>query len=221
MAEEMIAKIESGGLTVAQIRLTQALRLRQITGGVVKTEPSPDHPEGRLVRIGSEKLDALSDLLSDLFEADEHVVVPAAFRSDIASIVRLGRRIIGKRQAAHVYHMWGGQSRTERTSAWRNFQRVDGPALIVCQPRTASLGIDLSAAHTMIWYSETTSWVDYSQMEDRIALSNTGCSFMYLLGRNTVDEELHESLKEDGDFARHIHRAPGALRRQPSPSTAR
>lgn len=214
MAEDMIAQIESGELTVAQIRLTQALRLRQITGGVVKTEPTEDHPEGRLVRIGSEKLDVLADLMSDLFEAEEHIVVPASFRPDISSIFKLGQRVIGKKYQRHVFQMIGGQTRTERTAAWRTFQKLDGPALIVCQPRTAALGIDLSKSHTMIWYSLTTSWVDYSQMEDRIALSNLGCSFQYLLARGTADEELYAMLQEDGDFAKHIHKRPETLRRR-------
>jgi SNF2 family DNA or RNA helicase len=209
MAEEMIAEIETGEVTLAKIKLTQAIRLRQITGGVVKTEPTEERPDGRLIRIGDEKLVALKSLLSDLFEADEKVVVPAAFRADISSIMRMGRTLRVRTQV-----MVGGQSAKERSSAWRTFQRQSGPALIVCQPRTASLGIDLATAHTMIWYSLTTSWVDYSQMEDRIALSNIGCSFMYLLARGTVDEELYQAAQEDTDFAKLVHQKPQLLRRK-------
>lgn len=209
MAETMIAQIQTGEISLAKIRLTQALRLRQITGGVVKTEPTEERPDGRLIRIGDEKLVALTDLLSDLFQADEHVVVPAAFRADIASIARVGKKLRAK-----TYLMIGGQTDRQRDQAWRSFQRVDGPALIVCQPRTASLGIDLSRAHTMIWYSMTTSWVDYSQMNDRIALNNRGCSYVYLLASGTVDEELYQAAQEDTDFAKQVHQRPELLRRR-------
>jgi len=52
MAKEMIAKIHTGEITTASIALVQTLRLRQITSGIAKTEPTRDHPEGRLVVWG-------------------------------------------------------------------------------------------------------------------------------------------------------------------------
>lgn len=72
---------------------------------------------------------------------------------------------------------------------------------MLIQPQAASLGIDLSTASTMIWYSLTNSFVDWSQACDRIALSSKATSFIYLLATNTVDWDAYEALLGDKDLA--------------------
>ena len=203
MAEEMIAKIRSGEITEASIKLVQGLRLAQITSGLAKTTPTDKHPKSRLVRIGTEKLDELEGLLDDLFEAEEKVVVAARFLGDIVGI--------RKRVSVPTYVLKGGMTRTERDSAINRFQTLPGPSLFIMQPQAGALGIDLSSASTMIWFSLTTSFVDFSQANDRIALSKRPCSYMYLLATGTVDEVLYQSLQEDRDVAELITTRPEVL----------
>jgi len=74
------------------------------------------------------------------------------------------------------------------------------------------MGIDLSAASTLIWYSLTPSWVDYTQMNDRIALNPHSVSIMYLLA-SPVDYLLHETLQEDGEVAKAVTASPERLLR--------
>ena len=76
------------------------------------------------------------------------------------------------------------------------------------QPSSSSLGIDLSTASHMIWYSHTPSWVDFSQACDRIALSRNSTTFIHLVARNSVDEVLMETLRNDGDIAQQIMSKP-------------
>lgn len=73
---------------------------------------------------------------------------------------------------------------------------------MLVQPQAASLGIDLSTASVMVWYSLTNSYVDFSQTCDRIALSAKKTAFLYLLAEDTVDYDLYESLLTDGDVAK-------------------
>ena len=72
---------------------------------------------------------------------------------------------------------------------------------MVLQPSAAALGIDLSTASTMVWYSHTNSWVDFSQTCDRIALSRNSTTFIHLVAESSVDETTLETLRLDGDQA--------------------
>ena len=208
MAQDMVAKIKSGEYTEASIRLVQRLRLAQITSGIARTEPTPEYPEGRFVRIGREKLRVLEDLLQDYIEEEEKVVICARFRADIASIAALG-----KKYKVKTYVLIGGQKRRDRTAAIKAFRATSGPALFVMNPQAGSLGIDLRTASTMVWYNITQSYVDYTQSRDRIALSGKANRYIFLLARGTVDELEYENLQEDHDVVKAIHESPERLLR--------
>lgn len=209
MAEDMVARIHTGEISEASIRIVQRLRLSQITSGISKTEPTSDHPEGRTVLIGSEKLRVLEELLSDLFEADEKVVIPARFVPDIQRI----QAMVEKKLKAKTWVIRGGVKRLDRDRYIKEFRAHQGAGAFIVQPQAAKEGIDLSTASIMIWYSLTTSYVDYTQMCDRIALADKPTYFMYLIAQGTVDEIALETLREDGDFAKRIMRKPELLLR--------
>jgi SNF2 family DNA or RNA helicase len=208
MAEEMVARFSEKEFSWAKIPLVQRLRLSQITSGIAKTEPTPEYPEGRLIRIGREKLRMLEDILYDQFEADEKVVIGAQFRGDISAIAALVRKM-----KVPVFQIHGGVSRDERTLGIAQFNRTQGAAAMIAQPAAASEGIDLRSASTLIWFSLTDSWVHYQQFNDRIALSQKACRYIYLIAEGTIDEVKYEGLQEDGDVARRITKSPNVLLR--------
>lgn len=212
MAEEMVARIQSGEITEASIALVQAVRLAQIASGVARTLPTPDYPEGRLARIGTDKSDALESILSDLFEADEKVVVAARFTHDIQEVVRICEKLKVTSFTMQGRRKGPGQDRKSRSAALAKFKAMDGPACYVVQPQSGSMGIDLSAASTLIWYSLTPSWVDYTQMNDRIALNPHSVSIMFLMAA-PVDYLLYQTLQEDGDVAAAVIASPERLLR--------
>lgn len=218
MAAEMVAKIidlrrqrEEAEVTgapnihivEASIKLVQGLRLRQITGGVATTD------EGKLIRIGREKLNALKEELEAAAEHDEKVIIAAQFRADLASIERMAKRDFGLR----TFVLKGGIPLDQSARDIRDFERHDGAAVFVVQPQSGSEGIDLSTSAHLIWYSLTPSYVKYTQMNDRIALSRKSTSFTYLLGQDTVDEVLYDTLQTDGEVARAILDKPEKLLR--------
>lgn len=209
MAEEMVAMLESGEYTWAKIPLVQRLRLAQIACGIMRTEPTEEYPEGRLVRCGTEKLRVLEDYCFDQFEADEKVIIGARFRGDIGSI----RKLMIEKMKVPVWELHGGISRVDRTKNITAFRRHQGAGVFLAQPSAGSLGIDLSTSSTLIWYSMIDSWVDFTQFEDRIALSGRANRFVYLLGKGTVDELQYEALREDGDMARVVTNSPHRLLR--------
>lgn len=202
MAEQMITELESGNIAEASIKIVQSLRLSQITGGCVNTT------EGVSERIGFEKLDVLEDLLNEIADHDERVVIAARYRPDIRAIVALAKHL-----KLPTFELHGGMKRLERDRHISEFQSQEDAAVFVIQPAAGSLGIDLSAASRMVWYSLPTSWVDYTQTCDRIALSRVSTTFTYLIAKGTIDEILLESLQTDGDVAGAILSDPSRLRR--------
>ena len=130
MAEEMIAKIKTGEITEASIKLVLNLRLCQITSGIARTAPSEKYPKGRLVRIGQEKLRILDDLFEDWFEQEEKLVVCARFRADLASISKLARE-----HKVVPQLIYGGQKRRDRTKNIETFRNRSGLDLPVSGSR--------------------------------------------------------------------------------------
>jgi len=190
----------------ASIKLVQGLRLRQLTGGVATTD------EGRLLRIGREKLDKTKEILEAAAEHEEKIVVAAQFRADIAGVSRLASREL----KLPTFVLRGGVPRDQASADIREFRRLDGPAVYVVQPQSGAEGIDLSSAPSMLWFSLTPSYVKYTQMCDRIALSRTSTTFHYLLATDTVDEVLYDTLQEDGQVAKAILEKPERLLREPN-----
>lgn len=212
MAEEMVAKLESGEYTEASIRLVQNLRFAQITSGLAKTEPTPSYPTGREVRIGSEKLRTLEDLLVDWFDQDEKIVICARFRTDIESIHALCTKLKTK-----SWMLYGGQQREDRTRYIAEFKNHVGGGAFIMNPSAGSMGIDLRAASTMVWYSMVSSYVDYTQSRDRIALSGKANRYVFLQAEGTYDELQYQAALDDTDVVKMIHESPERLLRNFKP----
>lgn len=208
MAEDMVARIHTGEITEASIRLVQRLRLQQITSGLSKTAPTPEHPNGRLVVIGSEKLRMIESRLEDLMEADEKVVIGAVFKADIARLQELLRK-----KKVPYYTIQGGMKDADREYAWKQFPKTKGGAVFIGQPAAAGEAIDLSCASILQWYSLPTSWVQFRQFSDRIALSDKPTFHEFYLARGTIDQIMKETLDEDGDIGKKMIQSPERLLR--------
>lgn len=206
MAEEMVTMLESGDIAEASIPLVVTLRLLQITSGFVgigdKGQPTIPHP------LGNEKLLALEEILEEeVIEREEKVVIAARFKYDLTHIERLCKRL-----KIPVWAIRGGVSRSDSDRAIRSFKKHDdGPAAMVMQPSAGSLGIDLSTASHMIWYSLTHSWVDWTQACDRIALSTNPTTFTYLTVPHSVDSLVRSALIDDTDVSRMILSNPRSI----------
>lgn len=209
MAEDMVARIHTGEITEASIKLVQGLRLQQITSGITKTSPTKLHPEGRIIEIGSEKLRIIEDRLEDLMEADEKVVIGALFKDDIRRLIQLCE----KRLKVPVFTIHGGVKHRERDAAPAGFRKVKGGAVFIGQPAAAGEAIDLSCASILQWYSLPQSWVNYRQFSDRIALSDKPTFHEYYLATGTIDFLRYETLLEDGDIGKKMIQSPERLLR--------
>ena len=214
MAEDMVTQIKEGVIAEASIPLVVTLRLMQIASGFVGVaERRVVRGEPKMVtvphRIGFEKLDRLEEILTEeIIERDEKVVIAARFAPDLNAIEELCSGLKLKR-----WSIRGKVSRTDTTQAIRDFREWPDAGVMLVQPAAASLGIDLSTAHQMVWYSLTPSWTDFTQCCDRIALSPHATTFTFLVAEGTVDEMAYTALQQDTDMSRLILTKPEAILR--------
>lgn len=210
MAEDMLTRLKTGEIVEASIPLVVTLRLQQLTSGFLGV---PVKQGKKLVtvahRVGREKLTALEDLLAEeIIEHEDKVVIAARFKLDLDDIEKLCGRL-----KLPSYSIRGGVSRRASDDALRAFARADSAAMII-HPLAGGVGIDLSTASNMIWYSLTPSWVDFTQANDRIALSRRSTTFTYIISPGTVDELTYQTLMNDGDVAKQILRKPELILRR-------
>lgn len=218
MAETMIAEIEEGVIAEAAIPVVVFLRLQQITGGFIGITPQDTDNAStgnrrlmsRTHRFGSEKLKALEEILVDEYletDSDEKVVVAAKYVRDLDDITKLCFKL-----EIPMYSIRGGLTRAHTDEQVIKFRKHKGMGLMLVQPDAASLGIDLSSAPRMIWYSLTNSWVNWTQCSDRIALSPVPTTCTYLQVPGSVDQLMYEGLLNDTNVAKYIMKRPKKLR---------
>lgn len=95
----------------------------------------------------------------------------------------------------------GGSDTTAELARWRS---LNGCRVMILQPQSGSLGIDLREADHLVWYSLVYQWTDYSQTCDRIALCERPTTITHLLAQDTVDWDIVRILQEDGDVLESI-----------------
>jgi SNF2 family DNA or RNA helicase len=84
------------------------------------------------------------------------------------------------------------------------FQNDPDVPVFVGQIATAGLGITLTAASTMVFYSLDYSMSTYEQSKARIhrAGQHMPCTYIYLTAQGTGDEKVLKALKSKADLAK-------------------
>jgi len=175
--------------------LTRLLRMQQVTGGYV-----PDDAGGGRELEDNPKLNVLISDISDLPE-NESVIVWARFRNEIESIAaRLRVFSGGKKNAVGVYY--GSTNVAERAEIIDRFQRGE-TRFFVGNQQTAGLGLTLTAATTVYYYSNDFSLESRTQSEDRCHRIGQKKHVVYkdIVCENTIDEYVLNALKSKRDVA--------------------
>jgi len=156
--------------------------LRQLCGGF--------GVEGDLVH--KEKTSALTELITGEL-AREQVVVWFNYNAEL----REATKILQKK--VKVMSMTGETPPTLREKYRRAFQA--GKIRVLCiQQAIAQTGMNLSASDTAIYFSQPASYLAWKQTQDRILDLGQDSSLLllYLVIRESVDEDIHHALREKG-----------------------
>lgn len=190
LEKESFAELSNSEVSAVNV-LTKMLRLSQMTGGYLTDDA------GSITSVSTAKLDALSDILDTMLTEDRKLVIMARFVPELNEIQKL-------LEQKHIGYaaVWGGIS--DRAEEIRRFQEDADCKVFVGQIAAAGLGITLTAASTMVFYSLDYSMSNFEQAKARIhRVSQTeNCLYIYLIAKNTVDAKILHSLRDKVDLAR-------------------
>ena len=191
LVRDSYAQIKGGEITAANV-LTRLLRLSQLTGGFLRGDETD-----RVERISSAKLDALLDIVDNAAQEGGKLVIIARFLPEIDAITAmLERKSIG-------YSLITGAVK-DRDEQVRRFQTDPDVTVFIGQIATAGLGITLTAADKMVFYSLDYSMSNFEQTKARIHRvgQRKQCTYIYLVAENTVDTKVLKSLRDKADLLR-------------------
>lgn len=149
--------------------LTRLLRLSQITGGHLTDDEGDDNA------VSTAKLDALSDILDTAMDEGRKLVVVARFIPELNDI----QELFGKKGIGYALIRGGVKDRAEEI---RRFQEDEDCRVFVGQIAAAGLGITLTAASTMVFYSLDYSMSNFEQAKARIhrVSQKENCLYIYI-----------------------------------------
>jgi hypothetical protein len=190
-----------------------ALRQQQVVGGFLSA--TTDHPHKKKLNgepqrvVTYHKLPGrnpkIEELLQILEEIQGPVIMWARFAPEIEAIVNAIGQIYGPDQVAQY---WGAVDEDTRERERLLFQN-GAKRFFVGNQQTGGMGIDLSAAQTVIYYSNTFSVIDREQSEERPYGPKITHPVLYidLVCEDSIDEHIKTSVREKRDFSEYVKQA--------------
>ena len=192
MKKLALAKLESGELATTASVLTQIMRLQQICCGFLQ----PD--EGEIEVLDNNRLKELLEITEEL---QGKAIIWASYTHDIQQIASSLRDRFGPEAVATYY---GATPQDERQEVVDKFQDPKSSLrFFVGQPRTGGYGITLTAATTMIYYSNSYDLEIRLQSEDRAhrIKQENKVTYIDLVSPDTIDEKILKALRSKIDLA--------------------
>ena len=191
----MALTLIDGNLMSTNNALTQIMRLHQIVCGHVKFD------DGRQEDIPNNRI---KELLATIEECDGKIIIWANYRRDIENIKNALAEAYGMTTVATYY---GDTEAEERQEIVERFQDMASPLrFFVGNPRTGGYGLTLTAAHTVIYYSNNFDLEVRLQSEDRahrIGQTNK-VTYIDFISPGTVDEHIVKALRNKINIASQV-----------------
>jgi SNF2 family DNA or RNA helicase len=174
--------------------ITQLLRLHQISCGFVNTD------DGNVIEL---KNNRMSELMGILEELQGKAIIWANYRHDILAIEREISKVHGSSTVATYFGDTDGE---ERQAIVERFQESEDLRFFVGQPRTGGYGLTLTAANTVIYYSNSYDLEVRLQSEDRAhRIGQTkAVTYIDLIAPKTVDEKIVNALRKKINIATQV-----------------
>ena len=187
MKKLALAKLDNGELATTQSVLTQLMRLQQICCGHLVDD------DGNLNTIKSSRT---AELLNVCEEINGKAIIWCTYTHDIKDIEKQLQSRFGKDAVATYY---GDTHQDIRQETVDKFQDPKDPLrFFVGQPKTGGYGITLTAAKTVIYYSNSYDLEIRWQSEDRAHRISQDQKVTYIdfVAPDTIDEKILKALKE-------------------------
>ena len=194
MKEKALAVLNGKMVTSATV-ITQLMRLHQITCGHFKSD------DGDTQDVKSNRL---AELMNVLEEVEGKAIIWAHYRHDIETIVKEVKKKYGEDSILTYY---GDTSTEDRQKAIEKIQDISSPVrFLVGTPQTGGYGITLTAAYTMIYYSNGYDLEKRQQSEARIDRigQEKPMTYIDIIAEDPIDEKIVKALRQKVNIATEI-----------------
>ncbi len=194
MKQLALAQMDGKMMTTATV-MTQLMRLQQITCGHFTAD------DGTIKDVDSNRLPELMNVLE---ETEGKVVIWAHWQRDVNRIIREIAKKFGENSFVDYY---GLTPMNERQSNINKFQDPNSPVrFFVGTTQTGGYGITLTAASTMVYYSNGYDLEKRQQSEARIDRIGQKFPMTYIdiYCEDTVDARIVKALKKKVNIASQI-----------------
>lgn len=191
--DKQLRLILTDGEVMTVERLAKITKAQQITSGFFVI-PGTD---GEVQLVASDKNPRMIALMELLEDTDGKMIIWARFRQEIEMIChelrKAGREVV-------EYH--GGVNKDDREHAIDSFQSGSAE-IFVGQAQAGGIGLTLTAAETVIYYSNSYDLELRLQSEDRAHRIGTTKHVVYydLVAEDTIDEQIALALQSKKSFA--------------------
>ena len=195
MKDMALAILDNGKMMSTVNVMTQLMRLHQVTCGHFKAD------DGTITHLKNNRIDSLMELLE---ETEGKVIIWANYVEDIKNIVESLKKAYGEASTVEYY---GAVDSTLRQDNIAQFQQKNSPTrYFVGNPSTGGYGITLTAANTVIYYSNNYDLEKRLQSEDRAhRIGQTGSvTYVDLIAEGTIDERIVKALRRKINIANEI-----------------
>jgi len=193
MKQEALA-ILNGKQSTTVNTLTQLMRLHQITCGHFTDD------NGQIQAIENNRI---KELLSVLEDIEGKAIIWAHYQYDIKNIIKEIEAVYGPGSVVDYY---GLTPKDERQDNIKRFQDDPKCRFFVGTPATGGYGITLTAANTVIYYSNGYDLEKRLQSEDRAHRigQKKPVTYVDINAEDTVDEKIVKALRKKIDIASEV-----------------
>ena len=193
MRKEALATLNGKKVTTVNA-LTQLMRLHQITCGHFTADDGTTQP------IPNNRINELMDVLDEI---EGKAIIWAHYQYDIINIIK---EIVKVHGPGSVVDYYGLTPQDERDTNRERFQSDPKCRFLVGTPSTGGYGLTLTAANTVIYYSNGYDLEKRLQSEDRAHRIGQKKSVTYvdINAEETVDEKIVKSLRKKINIASEV-----------------
>jgi len=193
MKEQALAEMNGKQVTTVNV-LTQLMRLHQITCGHFAAD------DGSIQKIKNNRLNELLDVLEEI---EGKAIIWAHYQYDVKNIIKEIKKIHGPGSVVDYY---GLTPHDKRQGYIKKFQNDEKCRFLVGTPQTGGYGITLTAANTVIYYSNGYDLEKRLQSEDRAHRigQHKPVTYVDILAEETVDEKIVKALRKKVNIASEV-----------------
>ena len=190
LREDLMVDLGNGTVVDGNSAITRILKLQQILCGFIIDENKNRLP------VPSRRMDAVEEILDEI--GDRKVIIWSRFIYNIEQLIEMCRK---KGIGAVAYY--GAVKDDAREEAVNSFQNDPACQVFIGQQRSGGIGLTLTAATTVVYFSNTFDAEERWQSEDRAHRIGQTASVTYidLVCSGTVDKKIARALKEKKDIA--------------------